>query len=100
MERMVLHPVSRHVRPALYAFDGRSCPEIGGAATDPSDMSSPTGRRAPLFRTVLDFLQGGGDTDHQALRHPVAALLADHDPQLRFEVVGLETGRAVVEVAL
>jgi hypothetical protein len=42
MDRMVAHPAWRHVRPALYAFDGRSLPEIGWAATDPSDILHPT----------------------------------------------------------
>src|SRR5688572_18272161 len=97
---MVAHPVSRQVRPALYAFDGRSFPEIGCAATDPSDMPNPTGLGGSLFLTVLDFFERPGYALDQGLRDPVSALLADDDPQLGLEVVSLEAGRAVVEVAL
>src|SRR4051794_29355384 len=100
MERMVAHPLWRHCRPALYAFDGRSFPAIGWPATDPSDISSPTCYGDPLFRGLLDFSQGGGDPQHQRLRDVVPALLAHDDPQLGLEVVGLEARRAVVEVML
>src|SRR5215213_3120013 len=101
MDRMVEHPVSRHVRPALYAFDGRSFPAIGCPATDPSDMSKPTGPDGPLFRPLGRlFLEGLGHPLDQALRHAVPALLTHDDAQLGLEVVGLEARRAVVEVVL
>src|SRR5215217_6105240 len=100
MDRMVAHPLWRHCRPALYAFDGRSFPEIGWPATDPSDMTSTTGAEGLLFRSALDFAKGGGDAQHERLRNPIAALLTDDDAQLGFEVVGVEARRAIVEVVL
>src|SRR5215210_1805810 len=100
MDRMVAQPACRHDRPALYAFEGRSFPEIGWPATDPSDMLSTTGVEGRLFRAAVAFLQGLRHPFDEALRDVVAALLANDDAQLRLEVVGLEAGRAVVEVVL
>ena len=80
MDRMVAQPDWRHVRPALYAFEGRSFPEIGWPATNPSDMLSTTDVEGPLFRTALAFLKGLGHPLHQALGHMVTALLAHDDP--------------------
>jgi len=63
-------------------------------------MSSTTGAEGALFRSALDLAQGGGHPLHERLGDVVAALLANDDPQFGFEVVGIETGWAVVEVTL
>jgi len=63
-------------------------------------MLLPTCRGDRLFRVLLAFLKGGGNPEHERLRDAVPALLADDEAQLGLEIVGLEAGWAVVQVAL